>query len=454
MYLLYSLLLTVGFILLLPRFAFDALRTRKYVTGLHQRLGSLPNFHTSDRPLIWLHCVSVGETEAAKPFVRGLLERFPNYQLVVSTTTVTGQQVARKAFAKDALAIFYFPIDWTWVVRRVLRQLNPAALVIMETELWPNLLRECRRQSIPVAIANGRISDRSFRRYSSIRGFMRRVLRDVSLALMQSEQDANRIRELGLPGERVSIAGNLKFDSASERATDPKIAAEFRQRFGFGGSARLIVAASTHAPEEQIVLDAFRLIQSANRGQPVRLVIAPRHPERFNQVAELLQSSGYRWSRRSDAQDETHEQCDVVLLDSIGELRGVFALTDIAFIGGSIASHGGHNVLEPAAQGVCVVTGSHTQNFSAIVDRLRREDAIVQLPDVSDADAPAVLASAIGALLADDSRRIEIGRRAKMVCERNTGATARVITEVARLLDTQTASAPVPFSTMPVSAAK
>jgi len=454
MYLLYSLLLTVGFILMVPRFALDALRTRKYLTGLRERLGNLSNLQADGLPLIWLHCVSVGETEAAKPLVRGLREKFPNYRLVVSTTTVTGQQVARNAFAKDALAVFYFPIDWAWVVRRVLRQLNPAVVLIMETELWPNLLRACRRQGIPSALVNGRISDKSFRRYRSIRGFMQRVLRDISLALMQSDQDANRIRELGLPDERILIAGNLKFDSASTSAMDPKIANELRERFALGSGERLLVAASTHSPEEQIVIEAFASIRSANGDAPVRLVIAPRHPERFNEVAELLAASGYRWSRRSEAQLKTDKQSDVILLDSIGELRAIFALADLAFIGGSIAPHGGHNVLEPAAQGVCVVTGPHTQNFAAIVDGLRREDAIVQLDDVSDAEAPAVMAAAITKLLVDDSRRIELGRRAQLVCERNTGATARAIAEVAKLLKTQPTAAPLPISTIPVNAAK
>src|SRR5581483_3411994 len=162
-----------GFVLLLPRFALDAFRTRKYVTGLGERLGQLPNFKI-DGPTIWLHCVSVGETEAAKPLVRALNERFPNYRLVVSTTTVTGQRLARTAFAKNAAAVFYFPIDWTWVAGRVLRKVDPAAVLIMETELWPNFLRECRRRSIPVAIVNGRISQKSSRRYQMIRGFVRR----------------------------------------------------------------------------------------------------------------------------------------------------------------------------------------------------------------------------------------------------------------------------------------
>src|ERR1041385_1370517 len=213
MYLLYSLLLALGLVILLPRFAVDAFRAGKYVTGLRERLGRVTLENDRARPLIWLHCVSVGETEAARPLVKALSERFPLYRLAVSTTTVTGQQVARQAFP-DAATIFYFPLDLTWIVRRVLTILRPSAVLIMETELWPNLLRECRRQSIPVALLNGRISQNSFRRYLWIRGFMRRVLGDLSVAIMQSEPDADRIRHLGLPADRLLMHGSLKFDSA------------------------------------------------------------------------------------------------------------------------------------------------------------------------------------------------------------------------------------------------
>jgi 3-deoxy-D-manno-octulosonic-acid transferase len=453
MYLLYSLLLTIGFVLLLPRFAFDALRTRKYITGLSQRLGNLPNFRSTDAPLLWLHCVSVGETEAAKPLVRALRERFPNYRLVVSTTTVTGQGVAQRAFAKDAAAVFYFPIDWGWVVRRVLRTLNPSAFLIMETELWPNLMRECGRRSIPIAIVNGRISQRSFGRYKLIRPFARRMLKDVSIALMQSDEDAGRIRDLGMPAERVMMAGNLKFDSATLSSNDAKISSELRERFTFNADDRLIVAASTHAPEESIAIEAFKLIRSSSN-QRVRLLIAPRHPERFNDVAGLIESSGFTWARRSFPPTETDRHGDLVLLDSIGELRATFSLADVAFIGGSIAPHGGHNALEPAAQGVCVVTGAHTENFAAITKALLSERAIVQLPEVSEPEAPIALSSAITELLANDSLRKEISQRAKAVCDRNTGATERVVDAIAELLHTPATAEPVSFSTLPVSAAK
>jgi 3-deoxy-D-manno-octulosonic-acid transferase len=453
-YLLYSLLLTVGFILMTPRFLLDALRSGKYVTGLRQRLGSLPALRTSNHPLIWLHCVSVGETEAARPLVRALRERFPEYRLAVSTTTVTGQQVARRAFSDDA-TIFYFPIDWAWVIRRGLTRLQPAAVLIMETEVWPNLLRESRRRSIPVAIVNGRISQRSFSRYRMVRPFMRRVLGNVSMAIMQSQEDGNRIRELGMPPERTIVAGNLKFDNAETALTDTHAAAQLRDRFQLDSGELLLVAASTHSPEERIAIEAFRKIRQSNDTRKLRLLIAPRHPERFSEVAELIRGSGLKWARRSAAAVESDSSCDVILLDSVGELRAVFQFAGIAFIGGSIARHGGHNVLEPAAQGVCVITGPHTNNFNAVMRLLLDEDAIVQLPEVPESQSSGQLASALTELLTADERRRAIGNRAKAVTERHRGATEFTIKTISSLIDSHAqANHAIPFSAVELTPAK
>ena len=449
MYLLYSLLLTVGFLALLPRFAIDAFRTRKYITGLSQRLGKLPALPSDNRPLIWLHCVSVGETEAARPLIRALLDRFPSYRLAISTTTVTGQRIAREAFGRDAALVFYFPIDWAWTVRRVLRALQPSAVLIMETELWPHLLRECRRRTIPVALINGRISVTSFGRYKLIGPFIRGVLNNLSIALMQSAQDASRIRELGMPNERILMPGNLKFDSA-ESSFDGSATASLRDRFGFDMSARLIVAASTHVPEEAVIVKAFKQIRNGQPGYQARLLIAPRHPERFDEVASLLQASGLTWSRRSASAQAADRSCEVVLLDTIGELRAAYPLADVAFVGGSIAPHGGHNVLEPGARGVCVVTGAHTHNFAAITKALLDEDAMVQLAEVSAAAAPAELAHTLNALLSNDTRRREIGQRALVVCERNRGATAQTLHIIAKLLEKPAAES-IPLARLSVT---
>ncbi len=432
MYFFYSLLLTLGFIALLPRFAIDAMRSGKYVTGLRQRLGKLPAINRSGKQIVWLHCVSVGETQAAKSLVRALRTEFPNHCLVVSTTTVTGQQVAQKIFADDAALVFYFPIDLAWVVRRVLRILQPSAVLIMETELWPRLLRECRVRAIPVALLNGRISETSFRRYQLIRPFMRRMLNDLTIALMQSEKDAARIRELGLPGERIALPGNLKFDSA-ETAIDERVTAELRGRFAFDGTPPLIVAASTHAPEERITTEALKRLNSDQRVR-ARLLIAPRHPERFGEVASLLEGSGLTWSRRSFEPSVHDKSCDVVLLDTVGELRAVYPLAQIVFVGGSIGAHGGHNMLEPATTGACVITGPHTENFAAITKALLDEGALIQLPEASASEAPTQLASVINELISDETRRREMGMRAREVCRQNAGATAHTMQMLSPIL--------------------
>jgi 3-deoxy-D-manno-octulosonic-acid transferase len=443
MYLLYSLLLTFGFVLFLPKFVIDALRTRKYVTGLGERLGKLRPLPSSAEPVIWLHCVSVGETEAARPLVNALRRDFPAHQLVISTTTVTGQKVARAAFGDKAVAIIYFPIDWKWSARRALNAFRPVAVLIMETELWPNFLRECKNRTIPVAVVNGRISANSFKRYLLIRSFMRRVLNHLAVALMQSTEDAARIRELGLAESKVLVSGNIKFDS-TELAVDARLSEKIRERFGVGEN--LIVAASTHAPEESVLIDAFKLLENP-KATHVRMLIAPRHPERFEQVAALLAASGLSWSRRSGAPREGDRNCEVVLLDSIGELRAVYPLAAIAFVGGSIARHGGHNVLEPAGLGVCVITGAHVQNFSAITKAFLDAGAMVQLPDLPDSEIAAVLAKHLTNLLADERKRSELSRRGLEVCDRNRGATDRTLQIVAGLL----APAPPTGKTLPLS---
>jgi 3-deoxy-D-manno-octulosonic-acid transferase len=449
MYLLYSSLLTLGFVLLLPRFVIDAFRSGKYVTGLGQRLGKLPQLRLNNHSIIWLHCVSVGEARAAQSLVRALLDRFPTTRLVVSTTTVTGQKVAHEIFGEQAAAVFYFPIDWAWTVRRALRAIRPSVVLIMETELWPRLFSECRRKQIPVALVNGRISNKSFQRYRWIRSFIGRVLNDLTLAIMQSPEDAKRIRDLGVDAEKLRVSGNLKFDSANV-ALDQDLTSKLRERFNLNGSA-LIVAASTHEPEEKVILAAFKRTRESHPDG--RLLIAPRHPERFQEAAELLEKSGLTWSRRSQPESERDRKSDVVLLDTIGELGAIYSLADLVFVGGSIIPHGGHNVLEPAAQGVCTITGPYTQNFAWITNAMLSEEALVQLPE--SADFAAELSSVINQLLSDEKRRREIGARAKSVCQRNQGATEKTIEMISQLIATPTAHIEaVPFSTLRATTAK
>lgn len=437
MYLLYSILLGVGVLALLPRFLFDALRHGKYAAGLAERAGGLPKFDTRGRPVVWLHCVSVGEAQAARPLARALLARYPSHALVVSTTTLTGQRVARAAFADDASLVFYFPFDWKWSVRRALRAVKPSAVLVMETELWPRFFRECRRARVPVALVNGRISEKSFGRYRLIRFFIGRVLSDLSLALMQTDADAERVRSLGLAPERIRVTGNVKFDI--EDALASPLTGELSERFSLNGERPLVVAASTHAPEERVALEAYRLVADSyvdsNAKTRPRLLLAPRHPERFGEVAAMLEASGLTWARRSAPRNGRDAECDVVLLDSIGELRAVYPLAEVVFVGGSVAPVGGHNILEPALAARPVVTGAHTSNFKAIVETFLEHDALVQLPDAEGADAARELARALRQLLEDDARRAGAGERARAVLEQNRGATARAIGLLAPIME-------------------
>lgn len=425
MYLAYSLLLSLGLIVLIPHFLFQALAHGKYIDGLRQRLGSIPPVNS--KPVIWLHCVSVGETQAARPLAQRVKQQFPHHALVVSTITLTGQKLARDVFRTSAESVFYFPFDWRWSVRRALKKINPAAVLIMETELWPNFLRECEARRIPVALVNGRISRQSFRRYTLIKFFLRRVLSCLNLAIMQSEKDAGRLRDLGMTDDKLYTAGNLKFDAELAGELTAKTN-ELRDRFGLQSGVPFILAASTHAPEEEVTLESIKQLQ------PARLMIAPRHPERFNEVAALIQKSGLSWTRRTAAAVPDDVNATVILLDTIGELPATYSLADVVFVGGSIVDRGGHNVLEPAAAGAAVVTGAHTHNFHAIVDLMCEAKAIVQLPPVETSAAAPELTHVLKSLLANTNEREELGRRAKRLVAENQGATDRTIKLLAPLL--------------------
>ena len=446
MYLAYSLLLSLGLLLFSPYFLFQALAHRKYIDGLRERLGFVPPI--DKQPVIWLHCVSVGETQAARPLVERLRRELPHHALVVSTVTLTGQKLARDLFRNQAARVFYFPFDWRWTVRRVLKAVNPAVVLVLETELWPNFLRECKARGIPVALVNGRISRTSFARYRRIKFFLRRVLEGVTLAVMQSERDAERIRGLGMSTESVFTAGNLKFESGSHRDQNTEV----QTRFGLQADVPLVLAASTHAPEEKIVLESFKKLRELPELQSVRLMIAPRKPERFNEVAEVIQASGLSWARRTDGPKPDDADAAVVLLDTIGELPSIYSLATVVFVGGSIVDRGGHNVLEPAAHGVAVVTGAHTHNFHAIVALLNEANAIVQLPPVEGAEAVAKLTEVFERLLADAEWREGLGARAKQIINENQGAAERTMKLIAPLFSIPPSGSSTSDALLPVNA--
>jgi len=437
MFAIYSLLLTLGFLALLPRFLYDAFRQGKYVSGFRERLGILTPL-PANGPVIWLHCVSVGETQAARPLVQQLRNQFPNHRIVISTITLTGQKLAREVFKNSAARIFYFPFDWAFTANRSLTRVNPSAVLLMETEIWPGFIRKCKQRGVPVVIVNGRISERSFRRYRLVRPFISRILSMIEIAVMQSSEDSARLLDLGMAPSRVFTSGNLKFDVGATVVSEDT-GAELRALLG-SSTRPLLVAASTHAPEERVLLGALQRLRQSGSTNPIML-IAPRHPERFAEVESMMASSGLTYIRRTETQGK-ESNVDLILLDTIGELPAVYEFASIVFVGGSIAKTGGHNMLEPAVVGSCIVTGAHTFNFTAIVREFLEQDALVQLPPLSETDAPAELAHLFLGLLEDGPRRQHLKERSRAVVEANIGATERTIKLIAPVLSRSPHSSP------------
>jgi 3-deoxy-D-manno-octulosonic-acid transferase len=424
-YAIYSALLSLAFVLALPWYLWKDRATGRYRASFRERLGRVPEgLAGSARPAVWVHAVSVGEVLAARPLVRGLRQRLHGHRIVLSTTTVTGQALARRTVS-EADAVFYAPFDWVRSVRPVLAAVRPALLVLVETELWPNLIRQARRAGARVAVANGRISPRSFRRYRLVRGLLRHVLGEVDLFLMQADAHAERIRALGAPAPRVRVTGNLKYDALP--APDPRGPGPLAGLLpnGKDGGA-LWVAGSTVPGEEEHVLSALREVRA--RMPEVRLVLAPRHPERFAEMPALVRKAGFLATRRTSLGDRPWSEGEVLVLDTMGELARVYAAATVVFVGGSLEPAGGHNVLEPAVAGKAVVVGPHMENFQEIADEFRGAGALVQVA------SPGELGAAIAELLADPDKRRAIGERARALVARNQGALAVTLDALAELL--------------------
>jgi 3-deoxy-D-manno-octulosonic-acid transferase len=437
MYALYSLLAAAGMFLLSPYFLVRGLIQRKYLSNIPERLGwRFPlellagSSGASANRSIWIHAVSVGEVLAALPLARQLKERFPSRRLVVSTTTVTGQKLARERLT-FADAIFYFPLDWRGPVRRVLAAARPGAVIVVETEIWPNFLRECRRACVPVVFVNGRLSERSSRGYrralafsvGALAGFLKRVLNDATLFLMQSEEDAARLIALGASRERVLVTGNLKYDLAEP--SESHVSAWLESELEKGNRGPVVVAGSVLANEEAPVLRAFADVE---REFPrALLILAPRKPEQFDNAAAIIAATGRKVLRRSGLSlngtggAALAEPGNVLLLDSIGELAGLYRLADTVFVGGSLVPSGGHNILEPAAFGKVPVYGPSMENFREMAAKFVAAHAAIQVNSAED------LGAAWGTLLRDPERAVRMGNCARELVDRNRGATARVL---------------------------
>jgi 3-deoxy-D-manno-octulosonic-acid transferase len=421
----YNLALIFALVFGSPWWLWKMATTRKYREGLWERLGAVRALQgNACRPLIWVHAVSVGEVLAVTRLVKALDVALPGYSVAISTTTRTGQGLARECFGAER--VFYSPLDLPWAVRNHLAERNPRILILAETEFWPNLLSGCFRRGIPVAVVNARISDRSWPRYRRLRMLWRPILSRLSRVLAQSEIDAERLKAIGCLPERVSIAGNLKFDV---RVAEESSATRFLK--GARAGLRFIVAGSTLEGEEARLLEVWpRLLEAEPE---LALVLAPRHPERFGAVASLLQKSPFRWIRRSEwplgaaSEPQRLERGEIILLDTIGELASIYSLAAVAFVGGSLLPAGGHNPLEPAQFGVPIVMGPHYANFRAIVEDLRSHRAI---RIASEGEFSAALIE----LLRDSTGAAEMGARASQVFERQAGATGRCVQALIELL--------------------
>ena len=424
MMILYSALLTLAAAVGAPVWGWRMLRQGRYRQGLRQRLGQVPaglRAAIAGRPVVWLHAVSVGEVMAATRLVRELEAALPGYAVVVSTTTPTGQRVARERFGVDS--VFFFPLDFAFAVRAYLRVLQPRLLVLMESELWPRTLVECSRAGVPVAVVNARVSDRSLPRYMALRRLWRPLLRRVSLLLAQSAEDARRWASIGVPRERVATTGNLKFDVAASAET-PLVA--LLRRY-LPHQARVIVCGSTHEGEEAVLLDAVRGFVPDRQV----VILAPRHPERVPQVemqaaergVPTLRLSQWRLAPASIPTDT------VLLVDTVGELSALYALAHVAFVGGSLVPRGGQNPLESARFGVPVLMGGHFENFRDVVAAMRTAEVIT----ITDSNG---IGAALEAALAADIPA-EQQERSRALFLQYAGATQRTVEALLPLLTEQ-----------------
>ncbi len=430
MYLLYSVLLFLYFLAVLPAAAFGARRRGLEPGSLRERFGRLPDAVNPDRrPSIWVHAVSVGEALAARPLLRELRGAYPAHRLVLSTTTATGRRVAR-GFGRDVDAVCHAPFDFPPFVARALDRIAPELFLVVDTEIWPNLLRACRRRGVGAMIVNGRLSDRSFRRYRLARGCMRRVLADVGRVCAQTEEWARRFVALGADRGRVTVTGSLKFDAAggppAGSRRGPDAGDPLRAAFDFARSRPVLIAASTLRGEEEPVLRAFGRVRRTAPG--ALLVIAPRHPERFEEARSAAGRAFGRVRMRSDLEPGRDPGADVVILNTLGELGRLFDAASVVFVGGSLVSAGGHNLIEPAAFGRAIVVGPHMENFADVAREFVARGAAVQVRGAEE------LEETLADLMRDGARRARLGAAARALVDANRGAARRTLAAAAELL--------------------
>ncbi len=416
---LYTVLFTLLIPLYLLRLYWRGFKSPAYRERWHERFGLFDDPTRQDG--IWVHAVSVGEVLAISRLVQQLLERYPDLRVLITTATPTGAERVKALFG-DEVEHRYAPVDLPWVVRRFLRSYKPRLLILVETEIWPNLIHHAKQAGVPILLANARLSLRSARRYHRVAALTREALREITLIAPHGEADGERFLTLGARPEQVKVTGSIKFDvhlpgSLRERADV--------MRRDWGGQRPVWLAASTHEGEDELILRAHAEVRS--RDENALLVLVPRHPERFDRVAQLVEEAGFPLVRRSE-QRPCDAETAVFLGDSMGELTLFMGASDLAFIGGSLVPHGGHNILEAAAQGVAVVFGPHMFNFSEISELFLSQGAAVQVDSVD------TLAKQVTAWLGDASERSRIGEMGLALVDKNRGALERLMHLVDKLL--------------------
>ena len=419
---LYSVAYALLLVVTSPFWLLQMLRKGKYRAGLAERLGRIPRRLriAVDQQSIWIHAVSVGEVLAIAGLARELRSRYPELLLYISTTTLAGQRLARERFGEQF--VFYFPLDLPFAIRPYLQALRPKLIVIAETEFWPNFIRLAHEAGAAIAVVNSRISDRSFPGYERFRRWLQPVLSSIDIFLAQSSTDRDRLIAIGAPAERVQVSGNLKFEITAPR--ESSFVTELRR--AISGSTPVLVCGSTVEGEEEILLRTFR--QLLRHFPETLMVLAPRHPERFDAVAQLVAASGMSFWRRSGWRGAPLAG-GVFLLDSIGELASLYSLATVALVGGSLVSRGGHNILEPAQFGKAIIVGLHTENFREIIQIFSSADA-VKIASTEN------LEQVLLALLQDSSQRERLGSNARKVMQANQGSTARTLAAIDTLLRT------------------
>ena len=429
----------IALIAISPVAIYKMLRHGRYRAGWANRFGQISR-KRPDKKCIWIHAVSVGEVNATTTLIRELESKFPDYEIVLSTTTDTGFARANALFA-NRLSVFYFPMDFSLTMKRAFARINPAMCLLIELEVWPNLVRIAKQSGIPVIVVNGRLSKRSLRRYNLIKAVTRKVFGNLTLALAQSEEYAERFRELGMPAEKVIVTGSVKYDTA--QVTDKVDGADvLATQLGLKND-RLWVAGATGNDEELIILDVYRRLIEQKQLADLRLAIVPRKPERFDEVANLIEQAGFGLIRYSEIKKKTTESTEdtekkiinhkssiinVILGDTMGDLRKFYSLAAVIFVGRSLVPMGGSDMIEAAALGKCTIFGPHAFNFKQAVDDLLKANGAILVKDADE------LFNAMKKCLTDADYASRIAQNGRQIIRENQGATARTISNISKML--------------------